>query len=115
MASSMIAGHTPRPAGSEPTASSGLLARKEGATLRRLDRGEYITLDRPGTVVRSIISIAFSHDGRYFASTHGDHSAKVFRGPSREQIAEQHPIFIAWLCAYTSPSHASSPYICIYL
>ena len=94
MASSMPAGHTPRPAGSEPTASSDLLASKEGDTLRRLDRGKYLTLGRPATIVRSTISIAFSHDGRYFASTNGDHSVKVFRYPSGEQIAclDGHPV-----------------------
>lgn len=65
----------------------------EGKTLRRLDRGRYIKLDRAAPLVRSTISIAFSHDGQYFASTHGDHTVKVFRYPSGEQIAclDGHP------------------------
>lgn len=70
-----------------------LMAWIEGNTLRRLDRGRYIELDRAASLVRSTISIAFSHDGQYFASTHGDHTIKVFRYPSGEQIAclDGHP------------------------
>ena len=65
----------------------------EGETLRKLDTGEYVKLDKTVALVRSTISIALSHDGRYFASTHGDHSVKVFEYPSRRQIAclDGHP------------------------
>jgi len=49
--------------------------------------GRYLELDRSASLVKSTISIAFSHDGRYFASTHGDHSVKVFEWPSGKQIA----------------------------
>lgn len=65
----------------------------EGQTLRRLDAGRYVGLDRDSQLVRSTISIAFSHDGRFFASTHGDHSVKVFEYPSGKQIAclDGHP------------------------
>lgn len=70
-----------------------LLSWIERNTLRRLDSGTYVTLDRPATLVRSTISIAFSHDGKFFASTHGDHSVKVFNYPSGVQIAclDGHP------------------------
>lgn len=73
--------------------SARLRAWIEGETLRKLDTGEYIDLDKEPVLVRSTISIAFSHDGRFFASTHGDHSVKVFEYPSRRQIAclEGHP------------------------
>ena len=82
-----------RETGGEPPTSPDLLSWVEDNTLRRLDRGKYVPLDRPDPLVRSTISIAFSHDGRYFASTHGDHSVKVFRYPSGEQIAclDGHP------------------------
>lgn len=65
----------------------------EGNILKRLDKGRYLSLDRPSNLVRSTISISFSHDGQYFASTHGDHTVKVFVYPSGEQIAclEGHP------------------------
>lgn len=65
----------------------------ERKTLERLDLGHYITLDKSAPQVRSTISIAFSHDGRFFASTHGDHTVKVFEYPSGDQIAclEGHP------------------------
>lgn len=65
----------------------------EGNTLRRLDSGRYVSLDRAALLVRSTISIAFSHDGKYFASTHGDHTVKVFEYPSGKQIAclDGHP------------------------
>lgn len=70
-----------------------LVSNMERDTLRRLDTGRYVALDRPAPLVRSTISIAFSHDGRYFASTHGDHSVKVFDYPSGKQIAclDGHP------------------------
>lgn len=65
----------------------------EGNTLKRLDSGAYVNLDRPAPLVRSTISIAFSHDGKFFASTHGDHSVKVFEYPNGKQIAclDGHP------------------------
>ncbi|CAN8064489.1 unnamed protein product [Agarophyton chilense] len=65
----------------------------EGKTLRTLDTGRYVPLDRAVPLVRSTISIAFSHDARYYASTHGDHTVKVFEYPSGNQIAclEGHP------------------------
>ncbi|EME29012.1 transducin family protein / WD-40 repeat family protein [Galdieria sulphuraria] len=52
-----------------------------------VQEGRYLELDRSASLVKSTISIAFSHDGRYFASTHGDHSVKVFEWPSGKQIA----------------------------
>lgn len=82
-----------RETGGDPSRHPHLLAWIEGNTLRRLDRGTYVALDRSAPLVRSTISIAFSHDGKFFASTHGDHSVKVFRYPSGEQIAclDGHP------------------------
>lgn len=61
--------------------------------MRRLDNGRYVTLDHPASLVRSTISIAFSHDGSLFASTHGDHTVKVFEYPSGKQVAclDGHP------------------------
>lgn len=82
-----------RETGANPSVRPDIMAWIEGNTLRRLDRGQYVPLDRAAPIVRSTISIAFSHDGRYFASTHGDHTVKVFRYPSAEQIAtlDGHP------------------------
>ena len=79
----------------------------EGETLRKLDTGEYIELDKSAQLVRSTISIAFSHDGHYFASTHGDHSVKVFEYPSCRQIAclEGHPR-TPWIVRF-HPSNSS--------
>lgn len=70
-----------------------ILSSVERKILERLDLGNYITLDKSAPQVRSTISIAFSHDGRFFASTHGDHTVKVFEYPSGDQIAclEGHP------------------------
>jgi len=65
----------------------------EWVSIRTLEQGKYLTLDRIPSVVRSTISIAFSADGKLFASTHGDHSVKIFSYPSGTQITslEQHP------------------------
>mmetsp|Transcript_4936 Transcript_4936/g.14855 ORF Transcript_4936/g.14855 Transcript_4936/m.14855 type:complete len:532 (+) Transcript_4936:201-1796(+) len=59
--------------------------------LTTLDDGEYIDLDH--RCVRTTISMAFSYDGRFFASTHGDHTVKVFSYPEAElvSILEMHP------------------------
>eukprot|EP00871_Galdieria_phlegrea_P004235 jgi/Galph1/4812/GphlegSOOS_G3458.1 len=48
--------------------------------------GRYVEMDRSAALVKSTISISFSHDGRFFASTHGDHSVKVFEWPSGKQV-----------------------------
>lgn len=79
--------------GSSSTIPQSLTNWAEGCVLRRLDKGRYVELDHPAAQVRSTISIAFSHDGRFFASTHGDHTVKVFEYPSGRQIAclEGHP------------------------
>lgn len=76
-----------------PEVPRSLLTWIEGTTLRRLDNGRYVTLDHPASLVRSTISIAFSHDGSLFASTHGDHTVKVFEYPSGKQVAclDGHP------------------------
>jgi WD domain, G-beta repeat len=65
----------------------------ERGVLTGLDTGVYMELDRSAALVRSTISIAFSGRGRYFASTHGDHTVKVFEYPSGRQVAflEGHP------------------------
>lgn len=70
-----------------------LVSWAEGESLRTLDIGTYVSLGSPPGRVRSTISIAFSHDGKYFASTHGDHSVKVFSYPACElQVSlEGHP------------------------
>ncbi len=68
-------------------APAALRAWIEGETLRKLDTGTYVDLGTSSHLVRSTISIAFSRDGKYFASTHGDHTVKVFEYPSRKQIA----------------------------
>lgn len=75
------------------TRRSDLLPSIESNTLHRLDKGRYINLDQPSNVVRSTISIAFSHDNTLFASTHGDHTVKAFEYPSGFQVAclEGHP------------------------
>lgn len=82
-----------REMGSTGPIPSQLISWIEGSTLRRLDGGRYVDLDRSPPLVRSTISIAFSHDGRFFASTHGDHSVKVFEYPTGRQIAclDGHP------------------------
>lgn len=82
-----------REAGATETIPPPLLTWIENVTLRRLDAGRYVELDQPAALVRSTISIAFSHDGKYFASTHGDHTVKVFEYPSGRQIAclDGHP------------------------
>lgn len=82
-----------RELGGDPRTGAQLRSWIEGETLRKLDTGEYIELDKNAQLVRSTISIAFSHDGKFFASTHGDHSVKVFEYPSRRQIAclDGHP------------------------
>lgn len=63
------------------------MALRERNMLQRLDGGQYLALDRHTALVRSTISIARSHDGRFLASTHGDHTVKVFKYPSMEQVA----------------------------
>lgn len=40
------------------------------------------------TNVSSTIAIALSHDNQYFATTHGDHTVKVFEFDTRKQIRE---------------------------
>lgn len=82
-----------RELGNNIAISDSLYASVERKTLQHLDSGQYVTLDRSAPQVRSTISIAFSHDGRFFASTHGDHTVKVFDYPSGLQIAclEGHP------------------------
>ncbi|PXF49881.1 Activating molecule in BECN1-regulated autophagy protein 1 [Gracilariopsis chorda] len=78
---------------SSETVTPALHSWMEHTTLIRLDTGRYVHLDRAVPLVRSTISIAFSHDGRYYASTHGDHTVKVFEYPSGNQIAclDGHP------------------------
>lgn len=55
----------------------------------RVENSRYLTLDRESTLARSrsTISITVSHDGLFFASSHADHTMKVFKLPSGEQIA----------------------------
>uniref|UniRef100_A0A7S1XEV4 Anaphase-promoting complex subunit 4 WD40 domain-containing protein n=1 Tax=Compsopogon caeruleus TaxID=31354 RepID=A0A7S1XEV4_9RHOD len=65
----------------------------EGVTLEGLTWGDYVALDRNAGLVRSTISLAFSADGKLFASTHGDHSVKIFSYPDGTQMRslEGHP------------------------
>lgn len=73
--------------------SRALLSSAEKTVLAELDTGKYLSLDRNPSLVRSTISIAFSSDGKFFASTHGDHTVKVFRYPEGAQVTflEGHP------------------------
>eukprot|EP00168_Porphyra_purpurea_P020063 TRINITY_DN826_c0_g1_i3.p1 TRINITY_DN826_c0_g1~~TRINITY_DN826_c0_g1_i3.p1 ORF type:complete len:679 (-),score=174.73 TRINITY_DN826_c0_g1_i3:164-2200(-) len=65
----------------------------EAGSLSRLGPGRYLPLGREPQQVRSTISIAFAADGSRFASTHGDHSVKVFDYPSGHLLTclEGHP------------------------
>eukprot|EP00516_Mucochytrium_quahogii_P000572 CAMPEP_0203754786 /NCGR_PEP_ID=MMETSP0098-20131031/8349_1 /ASSEMBLY_ACC=CAM_ASM_000208 /TAXON_ID=96639 /ORGANISM=" , Strain NY0313808BC1" /LENGTH=673 /DNA_ID=CAMNT_0050645979 /DNA_START=365 /DNA_END=2382 /DNA_ORIENTATION=- len=57
-----------------------------------INNGKRSTLKTRGTT-KSTISIAFSCDGSLFASTHGDHSIKVFRSDTMKLVSclEGHP------------------------
>lgn len=70
-----------RELGGRPLPPHALVSWAEGESLRTLDVGAYVPLGSSPRRVRSTISIAFSHDGKFFASTHGDHSVKVFSYP----------------------------------
>ena len=76
-----------------PSPTPALLASIEGETYRKLDTGTYIELYRNANLVRSTISIAFSHDACFFAATHSDYSIKIFAFPSLNLICcfEGHP------------------------
>lgn len=83
-----------RELGLPPSSSRGAVVRwAESRVLGALDQGEYLDLDRHAALVRSTISIAFSSDGAFFASTHGDHTVKVFEYPAGRQVAwlDGHP------------------------
>lgn len=86
----------------------GLIDSIERTVLAELDTGKYLSLDRSPNLVRSTISIAFSNDGKYFASTHGDHTVKVFQYPSGELVTylEGHP-----RTPWTVRFHPSNPAI----
>ena len=65
----------------------------EGKALRVLENGEYLEMDRARTWVRSTICITFSSDEKFFASTHGDHTVKVWTYPELKlfKVLEGHP------------------------
>eukprot|EP00172_Hildenbrandia_rubra_P001372 Plantae.Rhodophyta-Hildenbrandia_rubra.ctg19145.p1 GENE.Plantae.Rhodophyta-Hildenbrandia_rubra.ctg19145~~Plantae.Rhodophyta-Hildenbrandia_rubra.ctg19145.p1 ORF type:complete len:630 (+),score=107.02 Plantae.Rhodophyta-Hildenbrandia_rubra.ctg19145:313-2202(+) len=65
----------------------------EGKELGNLDNGEYLEMDRSRPLVRSTICIAFSHDERFLASTHGDHTVKIWNYPDMTlfNMLEGHP------------------------
>jgi WD domain, G-beta repeat len=82
-----------RETGSPVPPSRALIGWSEGVVLQELDAGTYLDLDRGAPLVRSTISIAFSCNAKFFASTHGDHTVKVFRYPEGDQVAflDGHP------------------------
>lgn len=86
----------------------GLMTWAEKLVLQNLDNGKYLELDRESALVRSTISIAFSCNGRYFASTHGDHTVKVFEYPEGRQVAflEGHPR-TPWIVRF----HPNDPHV----
>jgi WD domain, G-beta repeat len=82
-----------REVGAAKPPSRALVGWAEGIVLRELNSGTYLELDRGAPLVRSTISIAFSCDGKRFASTHGDHTVKVFQYPEGTQVCflDGHP------------------------
>ncbi|KAA8492929.1 Activating molecule in BECN1-regulated autophagy protein 1 [Porphyridium purpureum] len=69
---------------------TGICQTVEHSALQELDLGEYVDLKASRGAVRSTISIDFAHDARFFASTHGDHTVKIFTMPDAKLEASLH-------------------------
>lgn len=65
----------------------------ESKTFTNFDCGHYLEMDKCAAMVKSTITIKFNSDGRMFASTHGDHTVKIWEWPSGRllQVLEGHP------------------------
>eukprot|EP00184_Porphyridium_aerugineum_P001222 CAMPEP_0184694990 /NCGR_PEP_ID=MMETSP0313-20130426/2758_1 /TAXON_ID=2792 /ORGANISM="Porphyridium aerugineum, Strain SAG 1380-2" /LENGTH=553 /DNA_ID=CAMNT_0027153363 /DNA_START=69 /DNA_END=1730 /DNA_ORIENTATION=- len=77
----------------------------EHKCLEHLDMGRYHDYLGSASAMHdggdSTISIDFSHDGRFFASTHGNHTTRVFAYPSCRLVAtlQEHPR-TAWIVKF---------------
>lgn len=76
-----------RETGSASSIHSRLMTWIEGRSLEHLDKGQYLTPAQNELPLSAITSMAFSHNGEFFVSTHGDRSVRVFCYPSGKQIA----------------------------